>query len=145
MGSWTFRRAEPGDAETLAACLEAAYAQYAARIADLPPVAADCAEEIARFQVWLAAVADEVVGGLVLVPRDGFMLIANVAVHPDHKGAGMGRALMGLAEDEASNQGYRELRLNTHADITETVRFYTLLGWKQAGRTGNKVSMTKVI
>ena len=61
---WTIRRAVPGDAAALTACLEAAYAPYAARIPDLPAVAADCAGEIAQFQVWVAESGDDVVGGL---------------------------------------------------------------------------------
>ena len=145
MANWTIRRAGGRDADALAACLAAAYAPYAARIADLPPVSADCAGEIARFQVWVAEVADGIVGGLVLVPQDGFMLLANVAVHPDHWGAGLGRALMALAEAEALQQGHRELRLSTHVDMPETVRLYAHLGWKQTGRRGNKIAMTKLL
>ncbi len=92
MGAWTLRRAEHRDAAGLSACIDAAYAHYGARIPDLPEVSADCAEEIAKFKVWVAEVADVIVGGLVLVPDGGFMLLANVAVHPDHRGAGLGRA-----------------------------------------------------
>ena len=145
MGSWTLRRAEHEDAEALSACIEAAYAAYAARIADLPPVSADCAGEIARHQVWLVEIAKEVVGGLVLIPQDGFMLLANVAVHPSQKGAGLGRALLERADAEASAQGYNELRLTTHVDMPETHRFYAHLGWQETGRCGNKVSMRKTI
>lgn len=145
MGNWIIRRAEHRDAEALSACLDAAYAQYAARIADLPPVSADCADEIARFQVWLAEVANDVVGGLVLVPQDGFMRLANVAVHPDHRGAGLGRAFMELAEAEAREQGYVELRLNTHAKMPENIRLYGHLGWEQTARDGNKVFMKKML
>ena len=149
MASWTIRRAKQEDAEALSACMDAAYAVYATRIADLPPVSADCAEEIAKYQVWLAEIAGEVdgdvVGGLVLMPRDGFMLLANVAVHPSQKGTGLGRALLARAEAEASAQGYRELRLSTHADMPETQRFYAHLGWEQTGRRGNKISMRKTI
>ena len=90
MGNWTIRRAEGRDADALSVCMDAAYAQYTAWIADLPPVSADCTEEIARFQVWLAEVAKDVIGGLVLVPEGGFMRLANVAVHPDHRGTGPG-------------------------------------------------------
>ncbi len=145
MGSWTIRRAEPRDASSLSTCIVAAYAHYAARIADLPPVSEDCAEEIARFQVWVAEVANVIVGGLVLVPGDGFMLLANVAVHPNHTGAGMGRALMALAETEALEQGYRELRLNTFVEMPENVQLYVHLGWEQTGRDGNKISMRKML
>lgn len=145
MGTWSIRRATDRDADALAACMDAAYADYAARIADLPPVSADCAGEIARFQVWVAETANGVIGGLVLVPRDGFMLVANVAVHPDHKGQGLGRAFMALAEAEALDQGFHELRLTTHADMPENIRLYARLGWKQSGGSGTKVSMTKTV
>lgn len=125
--------------------MDAAYAHYAARIADLPPVSADCAGEIAAFQVWVAEVAGDIVGGLVLVPEDDFMLLANVAVHPDQRGMGLGRAFMTLAEAQAVAQAYRELRLTTHVDMPENVRLYEHLGWQQAGRSGNKISMTKAL
>ena len=95
--------------------------------------------------MWVAEVASAVVGGLVLVPQDGFMLLANVAVHPDHRGAGLGRALMALAETEALRHGHRELRLSTHVDMPETVQLYAHLGWKETGRRGNKVSMSKML
>ena len=65
MGNWTIRRAEHHDADALSTCIDAAYAEYAARIADLPPVSADCAEEIARFQVWVAEIANDIVGGMM--------------------------------------------------------------------------------
>ncbi len=145
MGGWTLRRADQQDAEDLAACFDAAYAGYVARIADLPPVSADCAGEIARFQVWVAELADSVVGGLVLVPEADFLRLANVAVHPDHAGAGLGRAFMTLAEAEALAQGYGELRLTTHVDMPANVRLYQHLGWAQTGRQGSKIAMAKRI
>ena len=119
--------------------------QYAARITDLPPVSADCAEQIAKYQVWVAEIENDVVGGLVIIPEEGFMLLANVAVHPDHKGAGLGRALIALAETESLDQGYRELRLSTHVDIPENILLYAHLGWEQNHRHGNRISMKKMI
>ena len=125
--------------------MEAAYARIAERIIDLPSVSANCAEEIAKFQVWVAHAGNDVVGGLVLVPQDGFMQLANVAVHPDHRGTGLGRTLMTLAEAKALKQGYRELRLNTHVDMPENVSLYTHLGWEQTGQDGSSISMKKTI
>ena len=143
--TWTIRRAEQRDATALSACIEAAYADYAARIPDLPAVAADCAEEIATHQVWVAEVGGDIVGGLVMSPEAGFMRLANVAVRPDHGGRGLGRALLDLAEAEALAQGYRELRLTTHAGMPENIELYTHLGWQQDQRHGNKVSMRKLL
>jgi len=145
MGNWRLRKAEQRDAAALAACIDAAYAHYAARIADLPPVSADCAEEIAKYQVWVAEIGNDLIGGLVMIPEEGFMRLANVAVHSDHKGAGLGRALIALAEAESLDQGYRELRLTTHVGMPENVRFYENLGWQEDRREGNKVFMNRTV
>jgi GNAT superfamily N-acetyltransferase len=144
-GAWTLRRAEHRDADALAACMDAAYADYAARIPDLPPVAADCAGEIAKHQVWVAEIDGNIIGGLVLIPEEAFMRLANVAVHPDHKGTGLGRALITHAETESLTQGYQELRLTTHVDMPENVRLYAHLGWAQLGRSGRKIFMKKTL
>ncbi|MDH3737583.1 MAG: GNAT family N-acetyltransferase [Alphaproteobacteria bacterium] len=145
MANWTLRKAKPGDTAALAVCIDAAYAEYATRIADLPPVSEGIAEEIAEHQVWVAEIDGAVVGGLVLMAEHGYMRLANVAVHPDHKGIGLGHAFMTLAETEASAQGYREMRLTTHADMLENVALYIHLGWQEAGRDGNRMFMTKAV
>ena len=143
MEPWSIRRARPADADALAACLDAAYAQYVGRLADLPRMSDGCADDIARFDVWVAETAGRVVGGLVLVREDGFMRLANVAVHPDARGGGLGRSLIQLAEAEARALGFLEMRLNTHEAMPENIRLYTGLGWKEVGRQGVTVSMRK--
>ncbi len=140
---WTIRRAVVRDADGLRDCLDAAYAEYAERIPDLPPVSANCAEEIDAHEVWVAESCGVIVGGLVLVPGDAVMLLANVAVHPDRRGAGLGRQLLALAEAEAAARGYGEMRLNTHADMPETVRLYARNGWEQVALRGNTITMKK--
>ena len=84
----TIRRAAIDDADALGGCLNAAYERHAAQIPDLPSMSEDCAAEIAANLVWVAEAGGTIVGGLVLAPRDGFMLLANVAVHPDMRGGG---------------------------------------------------------
>ena len=140
---WSLRPAVPADADALAACFDAAYAQYSGRIADLPRMSDGCADDIARLDVWVAKAAGRVVGGLVLARETGFVRLINVAVHPDVRGTGLGRALLRLAEAEAQTLGYCEIRLNTHVDMPENVRLYTRLGWQETGRQGITVSMTK--
>lgn len=143
MSTWILRRAEPADARGLASCMEAAYARYENRIADLPPMSEDCQGEIVRNQVWLAVLGDQIVGALVLTPGDGFMKLANLAVRPEHGGKGIGRALLDLSERETAEQGFGEMRLNTHVAMPENVRLYTRLGWREVETKGNTVMMEK--
>lgn len=145
MSKWAVRRAETRDADNLAACIDAAYATYNARITDLPSVSENCAEEISAHQVWVAELGGQIVGGLVMVAEAHFMRVANLAVHPDHKGAGLGRSLMALAETEAVKQGYHEMRLTTHTAMPENIRLYVHLGWTTEQTVGNKVSMKKPV
>ena len=145
VGGWSLRRAGPADADGLAPCLTAAYAAHAARLPDLPAMADGVAEDLARCQVWVAEADSTIVGGLVLAPQAGYLRLANVAVHPNARGAGLGRALIGLVERQAAAQGYRELRLNSHAGMVETLRLYARLGWMETGRQGNTVAMTKTL
>lgn len=102
-----------------------------------------CDEEIAKKRVWVAVEDGQVIGGVFLVPQDGFMKLANVAVHPDHGGKGIGRALIADAESEAKRLGYDEMRLSTHVAMPENVALYTHLGWEEVCRSGNTVSMRK--
>jgi GNAT superfamily N-acetyltransferase len=143
MENWTLRRADTGDADGLGRCFDAAYAQYAERIDDLPPMSENCAEEIAKNLVWVAEAKGTIVGGLVLVPSDGFLLLANVAVRPDNRGTGLGQRLLMLAETEAMDRGYAEMRLNTHADMPEILRLYERNGWLQESRRGKTIKMKK--
>ncbi|NKB58958.1 MAG: GNAT family N-acetyltransferase [Alphaproteobacteria bacterium] len=139
------RKAQLTDADALASCIDAAYAQYAERISDMPPVSEGCAEEIAENLVWVAVEGNEIIGGLFLVSRDGFMKLANLAVHPDHSGKGLGGKLIALSEKAAKKRGYSEMRLNTHVAMPENVQFYSHLGWEELSREGNTVSMRKIL
>jgi ribosomal protein S18 acetylase RimI-like enzyme len=141
--SFNIRRADERDAGGLGKCLDAAYATYAERIPDLPTMSENCAAEIADNLVWVADGDNEIVGVLVLSPRDGFMLLVNVAVHPDTRGTGLGKRLLSLAEAEATDRGFTEMRLKTHADMPETVGLYERNGWARTDQRGKTVSMRK--
>jgi len=143
MSNWTIRRAEKKDAAALAECFDAAYSIYAPRIADLPAVSDGIEDDIERNVVWVAARDNQVIAGLVLLPKEDHVVLANVAIDPSATGAGLGRAFMDLAEAEARKLGHEKLRLSTHVDMPENVRLYEHLGWHEIGRSGNKVHMEK--
>lgn len=143
MEKWTLRRAVPADVDQLVSCIGAAYADHAARLADLPPMTEDLSLEVERKEVWVAVIGERIAGTVILAPGDAAMLLANVAVHPDHQGIGLGRALLSHADTEALARGYREMRLNTHAGMADNLSLYRRLGWEETDRKDNKVSMRK--
>ena len=71
------------------------------------------------------------VGCLVLVPIDAQVVrMRQVAVRPDRQRQGIGRALVGFAEQSARARGYREIV----AHVRETaIPFYARLGYERRG------------
>ena len=145
MARMTIRVATIRDAPALAACIEAAYAVYKDRIPDLPEVSEGIAQDIEEKLVLVAIGDLGLLGGIILLEKADHLLLANVAVDPAASGQGVGRRLIARAEDEATRLGFSELRLSTHVDMPENVRFYEHLGWHTTGRAGNTVRMKKSI
>ncbi len=145
MADWTIRRAEQKDATALTRCIDAAYSDYALRLTGLPAVSEGIADDIQNHLVLVAEHDQSIIGGLILIPNDTFMLLANIAVDPPFSGLGLGRRLMEHAESESRRMGLGELRLSTHVDMPENISLYSHFGWQETGRTGNKVHMTKIL
>ena len=131
----SIRRAVPGDAPAIAACVRAAYAPLIPRIRREPwPMLQDYAEVIATDEVCVAECDAELVGVLVFMETaDGF-LIDNVAVLPALKGSGIGRALLVHAEDEAKSRGYGSVYLYTNELLVENIALYARVGYVEYER-----------
>ena len=145
MPNFTVRRAQARDSNELIDCIDAAYSIYSSKIDDLPAVSEGIAEAIQHHRVWVAEVERQIVGGMVLVPHDDFLLLENIAVHPEHSGMGLGRALIDRAEKDCLNLGLHEIRLSTHEEMPQNVVIYSRLGWRESGRSDNKVHMSKEV
>jgi len=143
MKNWTIQRAMAEDAEPLAACIDAAYASYKSDIPSLPDVSGGLDTDIRDHIVWVAVINARVIGGAVLVLDLEQAKLANVAVHPDQDGQGVGRALIEAVEASARKAGFSVLRLNTHIAMLRNIEFYKRLGWQEIDRAGDTVRMTK--
>ena len=145
--NWQLRKANIADAAALSACMHAAYGVYAARLDGviLPPMTVDYEEEIRGYPVWVAEADGGIIGGLILMPEEDCMTIANIAIHPAFQGKGIGRDLMAHAQTEAGKLNYQELRLATHISLTENIAFYTRLGWSEMERDDRRIMMSKRI
>jgi len=74
------------------------------------------------------------VGIVVLGVTDEGFLVDHVAVHPGHRGTGLGRALLGFAEAEARRAGFDALYLYTHEQMTESLALYARIGYVEYDR-----------
>ena len=145
MSKWKIRPATVQDSDALSECIESAYAVYASRITDLPAVSEGISDDIANRIVWVAEINQAIVGGIILIPKQNFLILANVAVQPKSAGLGIGRALIEVADRVCLELGLNEIRLSTHVDIPENVRLYKHLGWQEIGQAGNKIHMRKFL
>lgn len=136
-------RAEPGDAAGLRLIAEEAFAPYTLLIGRRPaPMDADFDAHIARGEAWVArsgrprqrADANEILGYLILIPEADAMLLDAVATSAAARGAGVGRALLIFAEEEARRRGARAITLYTNVKMSENLALYPRAGYVETGR-----------
>lgn len=144
---WAIRKAVIEDSIGLQECMKAAYASYQGRMGGirLPPMDLDYSSEIKDYPTWVAECDDKIVGGITMMFEDDYASIANIAVHPEFQGQGLGGGLMKFAEMKAIEKDYLELQLATHVLLTENHSLYLHLGWKEIDRDDVRVYMKKKI
>lgn len=138
------RRATSSDAESIRGLVSRAYGKYVDRIGRKPkPMVADYVVAVVQHDVWVSEFDGNVGAVLELVPGSDHVMIENVAVEPARQGTGIGRALLAFAEEEATRQGFREVRLYTNAQFTENLAMYRKLGYRETHR--ERVGATEAV
>ena len=89
----------------------------------------DYARRIADGQVWVLEDAGGIIGILVLEDTPDGLLLDNIAVLPDVPGQRPRSMLIEFAEAEARRRGYHEIRLYTHALMSENIALYRRIGF----------------
>jgi len=116
-------------------CVDAAFEGFTARIGKPPaPMLADYRALIAAGRVQLLEAGGAVVGVLVTEPRPDHLFVDVVAVRPAAQRQGIGRRLMGFAEQEARRRGLAEVRLYTHQLMHGALALYRALDYEETGR-----------
>lgn len=130
----TVRRAAPADVPALYVVVHEAYLLYVP-IGRMPaPMTADYSAAVQSGQAWVAEADGQVLGLLVLVVNQGYLLIENIAVLPSAQRRGIGARLLMLAEDEARANGLGEIRLYTNEGMTENLAYYPRHGYRETRR-----------
>ena len=103
---------------------------------DLFELAEDSADQLAAYldqgRVLVARTGPTIIGHLQLVPTDAADTIElkNMAVRPEHQGAGIGRALIEEAVHRSAHDGFARMTVATAAVDTGNLRFYQRLGFR---------------
>jgi ribosomal protein S18 acetylase RimI-like enzyme len=135
MSESSIRPATAADVPAIAEIVDQAYRHYIARIGKPPgPMLDDYAARVSEGAVWVLEEGAVIAAIVVLLPAPNYLLLDNIAVSPTRQGLGLGRRLLGFAEDEALRRGYREMRLYTHQTMVENQRLYASIGYEETGR-----------
>jgi ribosomal protein S18 acetylase RimI-like enzyme len=113
----------------------AAYtAAYEAVLGYVPkPGFEDYRPRIARGEVFVAEIAAEVAGVLVLERQAAWVVIYSLAVAPVHQGHGIGQSLLAFADRFARQHLIAEIRLFTNKRMVSTIGLYKRRGFAILG------------
>lgn len=132
------------DIEALTAMLHEAYAPLAARGMRFVASHQDSArtrERMARGETIVAVDGVLIVGAVTLkraseshgspfYAQPDVAGFGQFAVRPSHQGRGIGTALLRLVEQRATEQGVRQLALDTSEHASDLITFYTAKGFR---------------
>lgn len=133
------RAAPPEDWTALHRLIRDAFAGMEGRI-DPPSSARDLTpESIARQaetgEIWVIGAPP--VAGLFLTPKPGRLYLGKLAVAGSHRGQGLARALVDLAEARARTLGLPVLELQTRVELVENHAAFAAMGFRQTGATAH--------
>jgi ribosomal protein S18 acetylase RimI-like enzyme len=131
----TIRPATPADARAIAALVDRAYARYLPRMDRTPaPMLDDYDKLVADGVVTVFDDGGRVCGVLVAWVEGDSFYIDNLAADPDVHGRGVGRTLLGVADELGRRAGCRRLWLYTNAAMTENLEYYARNGFTEFDR-----------
>jgi GNAT superfamily N-acetyltransferase len=137
--SWTIREASEADIPLLLTLTHAAFEEYETVIK--PPTRAHTDFEVVLRATLLqgGAAIVEITGLAVgsiryeLHNDEGFVYLGRLAVLPNYRHHGIGRALIAWVERKAQGLGLNEARLGTYRLLTKNIALYESLGYRVIG------------
>ena len=130
---------EPYDWQALLGLIRTAFAYMDGRIDPPSSMLLLSPESIATqartHEVW--AIGTPPVACVFLTPKPGALYIGKLAVAVEHRGHGLARALIDLAETRARALGLPALELETRVELIENHATFRSLGFVETGRSAH--------
>ena len=119
-------------------------------VLDPPATAMDETEEsvtaaLAANGGVLGTLDGEPVATLLFLPLDDMLGLRRVGTLAAGRGTGIAQRVVAEAEAEAVRRRYNGLRLVAREELPATVRFWTRLGYTEAGREGSQLFLRKML
>ena len=130
------RIAEEYDRQVILECVDDAYRKYIDRIGKWPaPMLANYTELISKGLVYVATDKIQIKGLIVLILKENYLLIENVAVYNLFQGKGIGRRLIEFAFMLGKEEGLQEVHLYTNELMNENLLYYPKFGFIELNRS----------
>jgi len=130
------RIAEEYDRQVILECVDDAYRKYIDRIGKQPaPMLANYAELISKGLVYVATDKEQIKGIIVLILKENYLLIENVAVYNLFQGQGIGRRLIEFAFMLGKEESLQEVHLYTNELMNENLLYYPKFGFIELKRS----------
>lgn len=133
------RATDPAEWPAILALLHQAFAEMDGRIDppsslhDLTP--AGLTRQATLGEIWV--IGTPPVACLFLTPRPGALYLGKLAVAASHRGTGLARQLLALAETRARALHLPALELQTRIELTRNHANFRALGFTETGRTAH--------
>jgi N-acetylglutamate synthase-like GNAT family acetyltransferase len=130
------RIAVQDDLQAILECVDDAYKKYVDRIGKKPaPMLANYSELISKGILYVDMDSEQLKGLIVLILKENYLLIENVAVYNIFQGQGIGRRLIEFAFMLGKEAGLKEVRLYTNELMNENLLYYPKFGFIVLNRT----------
>jgi len=144
------RRASEPDAEHIADALRCAFAEYErlytrAGYAATTPDASTLRARWDEGPVWVADDAGGIVATVSAAPRETGIYVRSMAVRPEARGRGAGRALMRQLELYAVSEKAPRLYLSSTPFLHDAIRLYEALGFRRTGEPPHELGGTPLV
>ncbi|HEX5691075.1 MAG TPA: GNAT family N-acetyltransferase [Roseiflexaceae bacterium] len=134
MSNVTLREATADEAEVVAATLRAAFEEYRGWLDPPSGAHGETAEKIRRemrdAQVVLAQLGDTIAGCVFYAPVNQHIDLFRLAVLPEYRGRGIGRALIAYVEQRALELGFQRVQLGVRLQLPRNRALYERLGYQ---------------
>ena len=87
---------------------------------------------------FLALAGDTIIGCVFIAEQGDHFYLGKLAVLPSHQRLGIGKRLLGAAEQHAVHAGKPLMELQTRVELTGNQRAFRSLGFVETGRTAHE-------